>query len=52
MISQEVDDFEKTMGMVYQKLLAAQKPHDPEIDRALYSNIWDLYAYADADLTK
>jgi len=48
MTSPVVDNFEEAMGAVYQKLLAAQKPYDSEVDQALYSNIWDLYAYADA----
>jgi hypothetical protein len=47
--SREPDDFEEVMGAFYQKLLVSQKPMNPIMEEALYSNLWDLYSYADND---
>jgi len=39
--------FEAVMTDFFCKLQRSQKPHDPALENALYSNLWDLYSCTD-----
>ena len=39
----ERDDFEKSVGRFYARLLANQEPLGAEFEAVLHKNLWDLY---------
>lgn len=39
----ERDDFEKSVGRFYARLLADQEPLGEEFEAVLHKNLWDLY---------
>jgi len=39
----ERDDFEKSVGIFYARLLADQEPLGEEFEAVLHKNLWNLY---------